>query len=83
MSVEARRSSLTWSGVQGRTIGGAWVSPMHANYFVNLAGGTAGDVRALIDLARREVADRFGVALETEVKRIDVSGRMIEATEEG
>jgi UDP-N-acetylmuramate dehydrogenase len=70
------------AGLKGRTIGGARVSPMHANYFVNVGEATAADVRALIDLARREVGARFGVALETEVKRIDPAGRTIEAAGE-
>ncbi len=70
------------AGLKGQTIGGARVSPMHANYIVNVGGATAADVRALIDLARREVGARFGVALETEVKRIDPAGRAIEATGE-
>jgi UDP-N-acetylmuramate dehydrogenase len=43
---------------------------MHANYFVNTGDATAADVRALIDHARRTVAERFGVRLETEVKLI-------------
>jgi UDP-N-acetylmuramate dehydrogenase len=58
------------SGLKGTRIGGAQVSPMHANYFVNTGGATAADVRALIDHARQEVERRFGVRLEPEVKLI-------------
>lgn len=69
------------AGLKGYRIGGVEVSPMHANYFVNTGGGTAADVRALIAHARRVVAERFGVRLETEVKLIGPWGERLE--EEG
>ena len=58
------------AGLKGTRVGGAEVSPMHANYFVNTGSATAADVRQLIDLVRARVAARFGVELETEVKLI-------------
>ena len=61
-------------GLKGTRVGAAEVSPMHANYFVNTGGATAGDVRGLIALARARVRDRFGVALETEVKIVRPDG---------
>jgi UDP-N-acetylmuramate dehydrogenase len=57
-------------GLKGFRIGGAEVSPMHANYFVNSGDATAADVKALIAHARLCVAERYGVRLETEVKLI-------------
>jgi UDP-N-acetylmuramate dehydrogenase len=62
------------AGLKGFRIGGAEVSPMHANYFVNTGSATAGDVLALIEHARAAVAKRFGVLLEPEVKIISGSG---------
>lgn len=62
------------AGLKGTRIGGAEISPMHANYFVNTGGATAADVRALIALARRTVRERFGAALETEVKLVREDG---------
>ena len=60
------------AGLKGLRIGGAQVSPMHANYFVNTGDATAADVRALIEHAQqREVEERFGVRLEPEVKTGD------------
>jgi len=41
---------------------------MHANIIVNLGRATARDVTALIDIAQRVVAERFGVRLEPEVR---------------
>jgi UDP-N-acetylmuramate dehydrogenase len=58
------------AGLKGFRIGGAEVSPVHANYFVNTGDATSADVRGLIDHARRAVQERFGVRLETEVKLI-------------
>jgi UDP-N-acetylmuramate dehydrogenase len=57
-------------GLKGFRIGGAEVSPMHANYFVNTGDATAADVKALIAHARQRVAEQYGVRLETEVKLI-------------
>jgi UDP-N-acetylmuramate dehydrogenase len=68
---------LEAAGLKGLRIGGAEVSPMHANYFVNTGGATAADVRALIRHARRVVADRFGVTLEPEVKLIGRRGEYL------
>jgi UDP-N-acetylmuramate dehydrogenase len=58
------------AGLKGARIGGAEVSPMHANYFVNTGGATSADVRALIERAQQEVEAKFGVRLEPEVKLI-------------
>lgn len=62
------------AGLKGSRIGGAEISPMHANYFVNTGNASAADVRGLIDLARRTVQERYGVTLETEVKLIGTNG---------
>lgn len=55
------------AGLKGRRIGGARVSETHANFVVNDGGATAADVRALIELARATVREKFGVDLEDEV----------------
>ena len=65
------------AGLKGRRVGGAEVSPMHANYFVNTGNATAADVRGLIDLAQGEVEARFGVRLEPEVKLIGGNGQYL------
>jgi UDP-N-acetylmuramate dehydrogenase len=62
------------AGLKGFCLGGAEISPMHANYFVNTGQATAADVMALIAHARRVVEEKFGVRLETEVKLISASG---------
>jgi UDP-N-acetylmuramate dehydrogenase len=56
------------AGLKGATVGGAQISPVHANFIVNAGGATARDVVALIALARRTVREQFGVELELEVE---------------
>lgn len=62
------------AGLKEFRVGGAEVSPMHANYFVNTGEATAADVRGLIAHVQRVVEDRFGARLETEVKLISSTG---------
>jgi UDP-N-acetylenolpyruvoylglucosamine reductase len=54
-------------GLKGRRIGGAEVSPVHANFIINRGGATAGDVIALMREVRETVRERRGVTLEPEV----------------
>jgi len=69
------------AGLKGFTIGGAQISPMHANYFVNTGGATAADVRRLIEHAQKVVEERFGVRLEPEVKLIGSRGEYLNESE--
>ena len=55
------------AGLKGHRIGGARISPAHANFVVNEGGAAARDVRALVELARRAVREQFGVELRDEV----------------
>ena len=57
-------------GLKGRRIGGAEISPVHANFIVNVGGATADDIRNLIDLVQNEVDRVHGISLHTEVKRL-------------
>lgn len=57
-------------GLKGYTIGGAQVSPKHANFIVNLGGATAKDIEALIGHMRDTVLERTGVHLQQEVRII-------------
>jgi UDP-N-acetylmuramate dehydrogenase len=55
-------------GLKGHGIGGARISPRHANFIENSGGATARDAIALMAEARRRALDRFGVVLEREVE---------------
>ena len=54
-------------GLKGRRAGSAEVSTKHANFIQADDGGSADDVRALIELVRAEVAEHTGVRLVPEV----------------
>ena len=58
------------AGLKGMRIGTARVSPKHANFVQADPGGTAADVRRVIDHVRAEVERRTGVVLHTEVKLV-------------
>jgi UDP-N-acetylmuramate dehydrogenase len=55
-------------GLRGHRIGGAQISPKHANFIENAGEATSADAIALMDEARRRARDRFGVTLEHEVE---------------
>jgi UDP-N-acetylmuramate dehydrogenase len=55
-------------GLKGLRIGGAQVSPKHANFIVNLGGASADDVLALMAEMRDRVQERFGIELEPEIR---------------
>jgi UDP-N-acetylmuramate dehydrogenase len=58
------------AGLKGHRVGSAVVSEKHANFFQVDEGGSADDVRRLIDDVRVEVERRLGVILETELRLI-------------
>ena len=55
------------AGLKGSRHGAAAVSGTHANFIVNEGGASAADIRALIERCKREVRERFGVALREEI----------------
>jgi len=56
------------AGLKGYRVGGAQISPVHANFIANTGGATASDVMALIDLAQERVRAQSGTRLEREVR---------------
>lgn len=55
-------------GLKGKRIGGAVISPKHANFIINDKDATTEDILALMNLARERVLAEHGVLLEPEVK---------------
>jgi UDP-N-acetylmuramate dehydrogenase len=55
------------AGLKGKTIRDAQVSPVHANYIVNLGHATCKDILALKEHIQKQVWDRYSIVLETEV----------------
>lgn len=56
------------AGMKGARRGDIEISREHANFFVNLGGGTARDAWALIQGARQRVEAEFDVRLELEIE---------------
>jgi UDP-N-acetylmuramate dehydrogenase len=69
-SAEGRSAGqlLDAAGGRGLQIGGARLSPKHANFVENTGEATTADILALMAAARRKVHERFGVVLEPEVQ---------------
>ena len=55
-------------GLKGYRIGGAQISPKHANFIENAGGATTADALALMAEARRRAREQFGIELEHEVE---------------
>jgi UDP-N-acetylmuramate dehydrogenase len=54
-------------GLKGRRLGGAMISPVHANFIVNIDHATAADVEALMAYVRARVRAAYNIDLEAEV----------------
>ncbi len=54
-------------GLKGHRVGGAAISPKHANFIENAGGASSADCVELMVEARRRVQEEFGVVLEREV----------------
>ncbi|HEX7310741.1 MAG TPA: UDP-N-acetylmuramate dehydrogenase [Gaiellaceae bacterium] len=55
-------------GLRGHRIGGAQISPMHANFVENAGGARSADAVSLMTEARRRAHAEFGVELRHEVR---------------
>jgi UDP-N-acetylmuramate dehydrogenase len=55
-------------GLKGYRIGGAQISPRHANFVENAGGATSADALGLMREARRRALEQFGVDLQHEVE---------------
>ncbi len=71
---------LELCGLKGHRIGGAVISPKHANFIENADGATSADCVALMVEARRRAREQFGVVLEREVAFVGVPELSAEPT---
>ena len=55
------------AGLKGFRVGGAMVSNIHANFFINTGGSTSQDMLNLIDVVKEKVDQKFGIELKEEV----------------
>lgn len=58
------------AGLKGTRVGNVEISTVHANYLVNLGGGSSEDALELMGIAREKVREMLGIELEPEVRVI-------------
>jgi len=56
------------AGLKGLQVGNIMVSPIHANYFINLGNGKASDFLKLMEIVQNRVFKDFGIELQPEIK---------------
>ncbi len=61
---------LDRAGLKETRIGGAVISPKHANFFINEGTASAEDIHALIQRAKNEVQKKFGILIEEEIQYV-------------
>ena len=61
-------------GLKGVRIGGAQVSPVHANFITNVARATAADVETLIAYIRDRVQEAYDISLTRELRIVGEKG---------
>jgi len=59
------------AGLKGKSMGGAQISQVHANFIINTGSATAQDILDLMEYVRERVAKHSGILLEPEVRIID------------
>lgn len=67
-------------GCKGFAVGGAAISPKHANFIVNRGNATAEDIRTVAETVKARVQERFGVRLEEEVLYVGAWGPVTTAS---
>ncbi len=60
------------AGCRGLRLGGAQMSPMHANFLVNTGDATAADLEGLGEEVRKRVLKTSGISLDWEIMRVGV-----------
>jgi len=58
---------LDQAGMKGTTVGNMGFSDIHANFMVNLGGGTSAEAMELLEMGKSAVQEKFDITLETEV----------------
>ena len=56
------------AGLKGACVGGAQISEKHAGFMINTGGATSKDVCDLMTFVQKTVQEKFGIALEPEVR---------------
>lgn len=67
MDSESAGKTIDKLGLKSVKIGNIQISSMHANFFVNLGGGTSKDMHSLIEFTKGQVFEKTGKSLQEEV----------------
>ena len=59
---------LDKAGLKGYTIGGAMISPVHANFIINKGNATCQDVLLLLEYMQETISEKIGMAPELEIR---------------
>ncbi|MCB1185633.1 UDP-N-acetylmuramate dehydrogenase [bacterium] len=65
---------ITDAGMADSRVGGAQLSPMHANFLVNEDAASSDDILALCRMVQRGVREKLGIEMETEVRYVGQFG---------
>lgn len=57
-------------GLKGHTVGGAQISTKHAGFIINTGNAKASDVLELVEIAKKEVFEKFGKEIKLEIEVI-------------
>jgi len=59
--------------LKAKKCGNAQISPIHANFIVNLGGASSADILTLIETIRETVFSKYSIYLEPEVQILQSS----------
>jgi len=62
---------LALCGLKGRMAGGEMISDKHPNFIINVNNAMASDVKALIEIAKQTIKEKYGIFLEEEIVYLD------------
>lgn len=67
---ESAGRRIDGAGLKGLRIGGARISPQHANFIINENGATSADIKSLITVMKNAVFAQYNIRLEEEIRYI-------------
>lgn len=69
-STESAGALIDRLQLKGKTVGGAEISTLHGNFIVNRHNASCEDVLQLIQWIQKEVKDKTGIDLKTEIRHV-------------
>lgn len=58
-------------GLKGYQVGGAMISPKHANFIINVGGAKASDIRKIVDVIKEKVYKKYKIKLRVEQRLVN------------